>query len=697
MSDDDKSGSELDIFEGLGKKSSVRSSVAPPPPPGAAGSEARQVAAPPQPVEVKKTLLGIAAPLSPNSSVAPARPSRPPMPPSSSTITAARPSQPAPRPSQTPDAPPPPPKRGSLPNLQAATPAVVKAANPDAATEPVATGAKLDMDWDDDNEATHVYDKDKDKPGDKPAESTLDDSKELETAPVPIAKARPSTTPPPPPPASQSMRTAGSVSAPPPPPPSAMPSTRPSAPPSSTGMRSAPPPLPPTPSSLEAALENQTTTQPLPPTPSRPPSLPPPGANLAVARTPSVPPPAPPSALPIESQMTSRSMEATQMVRRSRSNKGLLAVLFVVVAIAAGFAVMLVIPRSGTLAINVIDPRGSIPQVEVLVDGKKVCDATPCTQEVAAGVHRVQVHTGSGYQPVAPKVVNVEGNAQVDFMLNPTSGSSGSSTAQGTGIKVSGAQPGFRLAVDGKEIGALPQEVRDLAPGEHKIKITGPQGSEDRYAAIEKTVTVSKDEMVDLGSLSLKVVKGKITILPGTPGAKVYIVMGSDRRVLPELPKAVDIDATKTYTLEAEKSGYNDFSQVITFEDGQAEKSITVNLEPKSAKPATGAVAAAPKAESAPKAEPKEEPKSEPAPKEEVKAEPKSEATGEATLKINSVPASSVILDGKPIGQTPLPSVKVSAGTHNIRFVNPEQSLQKQISVTVKAGETKAAFAKLKE
>lgn len=571
---------------------------------------------------------------------------------------------------------------------------MVKAA-PEAATEPVATGAKLDMDWDDENEATHVYDKD--KAGDKPEESTLEESKEMETAPVAIAKARPSVTPPPP---SQSMRTSGSVSAPPPPPPSAMPSTRPSAPPSSTGMRSAPPPLPPTPTSLEA-LENQTTTQPLPPTPSRPPSLPPPGGNLAVARTPSVPPPVPPSALPIESQMTSRSMEATQMVRRSRSSKGLLFALFVVVAIAAGLAVMLVFPRSGTLAINVTDPHGGIPQVEVFVDGKKACSSSACSQEVSNGVHRIQIQA-AGYPAVAPKVVNVEGNLQVDFVLNPPSGGAATATAQGTGIKVSGAQPGFRLTVDGKEIGTLPQEVRDLAPGEHKIKVSAPQGSEDRYAPVEKTVTVSKDEMVDLGALNLKVIKGKITILPGTPGAKVYIVMGTDRRVLPELPKAVDIDASKSYTLEAEKPGYNDFSQVISFEDGQAEKSITVNLEPKSAKPAGGTAAVvAPKTESTPKTEtkteaPKEETKTE-APKEEAKAETKAESGGEGTLKINSIPASSVILNGKPIGQTPLPNYKVPAGTYNIRFVNPEQSLQKQITVTVKAGETKPAFAKLKD
>ena len=65
MSDDNKGGSDLDIFEGLGKsaKGSERKVDAPPPPPGSG----RHVAA--QPIgEMKKTLLGIPnpAPTTPN-------------------------------------------------------------------------------------------------------------------------------------------------------------------------------------------------------------------------------------------------------------------------------------------------------------------------------------------------------------------------------------------------------------------------------------------------------------------------------------------------------------------------------------------------------------------------------------------------------------------------------------------------------
>ena len=56
---------------------------------------------------------------------------------------------------------------------------------------------------------------------------------------------------------------------------------------------------------------------------------------------------------------------------------------------------------------------------------------------------------------------------------------------------------------------------------------------------------------------------------------------------------------------------------------------------------------------------------------------------------MNSIPASSVVLDGKPIGSTPLKGFTVSAGTHTVLFVNVDQNFKKSVSVTVGAGETK--------
>ena len=52
-------------------------------------------------------------------------------------------------------------------------------------------------------------------------------------------------------------------------------------------------------------------------------------------------------------------------------------------------------------------------------------------------------------------------------------------------------------------------------------------------------------------------------------------------------------------------------------------------------------------------------------------------------LNINSLPASLVLLDGKPIGSTPKVHVEVTAGVHRVVFTNSELGVMKEVSVTV--------------
>ncbi len=155
MSDDNKSGSDLDIFEGLGKKSTPRTAAAPPPPPQS--TSAPNLAAAKPNVDMKRTLMGIPGPAqSPSGGailVAPpappttpsvaaasgsgmsSTPSSPPAgPPSGGRISAPPPLPSSPPqsgsmrvasasnpPPASPSKPPPPPGRGSLPNLVAQT------------------------------------------------------------------------------------------------------------------------------------------------------------------------------------------------------------------------------------------------------------------------------------------------------------------------------------------------------------------------------------------------------------------------------------------------------------------------------------------------------------------------------------------------------------------------------------------------
>jgi serine/threonine protein kinase len=710
----DKRGgaSDLDIFEGLGRKSSnstapSRQSSVPPPPPRSIPSN------PPMIIKsdvAKRTLVGMAP------GVVPSAP-----PPSS------RPAPPPPRSV----APPPPPGRGSLPQVvpppprasvnppppaavtapglgTSSAPTLAKASAPPPVATPPVTAKGLDMDWDDEDEATHVFDKgvpEEPARAPRPAAGTPL-APAVSAAPVSSPNAITKST-------LMGMPSPFAQGSTPPPP-----SVRASTPPPPPSARVAPPSAPPPPPSAAVNAFARSTSAAPPPPPSfpAPASAPPPPSMPPQVNTAPMPMPggrAPTTLasaqarvngigieqpqLPPVSSMSSPRMEATQLVRPPTSRLGLIGTVVAVAAAAAGLAIM-VMPHTGRIAVNVADTKGGgVNRVEIFVDGKKQCETSPClVDQVTAGSHEVKV-LAQGYDAPPTKSVTVEArkDAQLDFALNA------SSTKVGTGIKVAGNQLGVKLYVDGKEIGPLPQELHNLTPGDHKIRLAGT----DRYAPIEKSIILGQDEVQDLGDQTLKVVKGKATIELDTPGAKVSIVSGTDRREFPTLPIAVDLDTSKSWALEASKPGYNDYRQSIGFDDGVAEKTFKISLDAKSAAPVAAytpppaaqpaaPAPAAPAPQRTAMAAPAKPAREAPAASDDSSSE---SASGEGFLNINSLPASSVVLDGRPIGSTPKVHVQVNAGSHTVVFTNADLGLKKQISVTVGAGETKPAIARLRD
>jgi hypothetical protein len=67
-------------------------------------------------------------------------------------------------------------------------------------------------------------------------------------------------------------------------------------------------------------------------------------------------------------------------------------------------------------------------------------------------------------------------------------------------------------------------------------------------------------------------------------------------------------------------------------------------------------------------------------------------ATGSGTLNLSSIPASNVIVDGRPIGPTPQ-KLTLSAGSHSVMFVHPVRG-RKSMTVKVEPGKSAAASAK---
>jgi serine/threonine-protein kinase len=483
-------------------------------------------------------------------------------------------------------------------------------------------GKGVDIDWDDEDEATQVFDK------------GIEDT----------ARALLHSAPPPPP----------AAGAPPPPPPPAA---------------GAPPPA-----SRTAALVGHRPLSVPPPSVPRAPLPPPPKAQAPVA-----------AAMPIEPSPT------ITLPQQSRSRSGLWVFIAAVVVLAAGAAAWALMPKKGSLVVSVSGPGGkAIDGVQVYVDGTQRCDASPCqVTDLPRGVHFVKV-AAAGYVTTAPKAVKINAGEESAEPFELAKGDGGS------GLKVIAEGAGLKLSVDGKDYGPLPQEIKDLSPGEHTVKIDGGE----RYESMEKKVTVEADKLTTLEP-KLKVKKGLATIKAGSnaDGAKVLLVSGNERRPVPSLPLRVDITSDKPYSIVATKKGFSEYRQNIVFEDGQAERTFVVDLGSTSDdkdKDKDKEADAAPSGPSKPigggggsKAPVAPAPA---APKEPAEPKPVA-ASGKGSLNINSIPVSNVILDGKPLGQTPKVGVSVSPGPHTVIFVHPEHG-RKAKSVTVEAGKTAAAIVR---
>src|SRR5262249_15622392 len=138
------------------------------------------------------------------------------------------------------------------------------------------------------------------------------------------------------------------------------------------------------------------------------------------------------------------------------------------------------------------------------------------------------------------------------------------------------------VLVDGADKGTLPVELKDLSPGSHKVRFDGG----DRYEKSEQTVDLAAGQTKDLGEIKLKVLKGQVTLDIATPGVAVTVVRGGEKKVEKKLPDSLlksppvklDIDTSEKWRIVATKKGFDEYTQDLTFDDGQAEKTLKVEL-----------------------------------------------------------------------------------------------------------------------
>jgi hypothetical protein len=241
-------------------------------------------------------------------------------------------------------------------------------------------------------------------------------------------------------------------------------------------------------------------------------------------------------------------------------------------------------------------------------------------------------------------------------------------------LKLAARQDGTEVFVDDELAGVLPNQMPqsiEIASGQHRVRIAAKH-----FAPEEQKVDLAPGETRFLGGIALRAIIGKATFDVRTPGADLSLVSetGQAQHVDPSQP--LELDLSKRWVLEAHRDGFSTYREPLNW-NGDLERTFVVSLERPGAEmpPPRAAVAtprapvryaAAPAAAAAVAAEPAAEPAS--APVEERAAAPAAVPAGACAMSFNSIPVSSVFLDGARIGNTPQLRVPVRPGNHTVEF-----------------------------
>ncbi len=590
---------QFDDIDGDGPAAAANMSAQP-------ARSAAQTAAPPKPAR-KPTMMGMPAAVPP-----PPRMSSPGAPP-----------PPPPRPS----APQPPPPRQSAPQPPPPAPA--------APAAKASGGAALDMDWDEEELSTQIYD--------KPEGNLIADM------PVAIPSPRPSLG-------------LGNVQAVAP----ASPQQRPSQQYGSPSMS----------------------------TPGMPSPFSSPGMQSPSMSTPGMQAPSPMS---MPGPMGSPSpfdgggpvgREPTAVVRNRESSGRAMGPIIAAVAV-----VLLVLLAGGGYLLFGRSSPATIHLTTTPTDAVVYLDNQPITTSttspfvvpnVEPGSHLVEVRK-HGFETWAMRVDLTSGQeltlpaVALEPEAGTTTGTGGGGVipvAQGTGFTMDTVPSGARVFVNDVELPQrTPVSITDLQPGTYQIRVDNGA----TYAPWISQITIPAGQVMALPAavLTLRSVTVAFTSTPS--GANVTLVRGDERRSIGATPISADVDVSgAAWTVQMERTGYRDYSAplVVATGQGSATHVATLDVAPR------GAVSRPPPPQTTTIS--RIGPRIGPAPSSVVAPSP----GGNGTLRINTRPASQVYVDGRLIGYTPQLHIELPAGNHTVTLVNSEFNIRETITVTIHAGQT---------
>ena len=218
-----------------------------------------------------------------------------------------------------------------------------------------------------------------------------------------------------------------------------------------------------------------------------------------------------------------------------------------------------------------------------------------------------------------------------------------------------------------------PVQIRKVALGKHQVAIDAPPG----FLSINQDVEV-KAGAVDKVVITLQPMDIVASFESTPPGAKVSLVVDGKRTEVGPTPASSKIDPREHYDVVFEKDGYLAVTKPLTI-SGSPEEKVVVNLER-----AEIASAGTPGPATIPGGGTRVRP---PVDKPPVDKPPPA-AKGEGTLQLGAKPPCEIFIDGRNTGlKTPQREIKLSAGKHKITLLNNEFGIKESFTVEIKADE----------
>jgi PEGA domain len=208
--------------------------------------------------------------------------------------------------------------------------------------------------------------------------------------------------------------------------------------------------------------------------------------------------------------------------------------------------------------------EADVPDAEVYIDGNKHPDKTPAViNNVIEGIHVVEVRK----EPSLPwkQTIQVKASEQTKVRADLRAGLGG----VGGTISVLSNISGAKVFLDGREVGVVPVDIKDVKPGEHvlEVKADGYQTREERVVINAGGTEVRKMDLSPETSPN----QGIIKVVSPVPEAEIFI----DGASIGKVPQEKRTSAGEHFVV-VKLAGYKSFEQKVRVEAGQT---LTVSAE----------------------------------------------------------------------------------------------------------------------